>query len=76
MVRLSMPMQIPYFAVKASHFDQSENHHAASRFAVQHSMLLSLPWYRLILVAFTGCNVLVSDGVGMHRKKTHWKNTA
>jgi len=51
-------------AVKASHFDQSENHHAASSFAVQHSMLLSPPL--LMLVAFTGCNVLVSGGVCMH----------
>lgn len=59
-----MPMQITYLVVKASYFDQSENHHAASRFAVQHGMLLSLPL--LTLVAFTGCNVLVSGSVCMH----------
>jgi len=45
-------------------FGQSENHHAASSFAVQHSMLLSL--LLLMLVAFTGCNVLVSGGLCMH----------
>lgn len=73
-VQIPMPIQRLHFAVKVSYFDQSDNHHAASSFAVQHSMLLSL--LLLILVAFTGCNVLVAGGVCMHRNQSHWKSTA